>query len=267
MPLTNGSLQRERPFSLPSGAKQISFAPILKIRRGRCRQKAWTAHRQAPPKNIVVIVVAFGSEIQKYSKNEGHKLCPRPGQCGHCQTVGRMVGHGSYWRKPKDLTRAWWMRVKRWRCRACRRTTSSLPSFLLPWRHYLVWVIQAVLVRRLEAGGSWAEVVAGCSDRQPGVAPLPAPRTMQRWLKAFSGRAPAWLLAVLGELARQESGSRWLEPRGPTTAGAAQSLLLVSLDLLAWAKKRWSALAGYGVSDRLAFLSHWGNSRRLGRLV
>jgi hypothetical protein len=90
---------------------------------------------------------------------------------------------------------------------------------------------------------------------------------LQRWLKAFSGRAPAWLLAVLGELARQESGSRWLEPRGPTTAGAAQSLLLVSLDLLAWAKNRWSELAGYGVSDRLAFLSHWGNSRRLGRLV
>jgi hypothetical protein len=65
MPLTSGSLQRERPFSLPAGAKQISFAPILKIRRGRCRQKAWTAHRQTPLKIIVVIVVAFGPEIQK----------------------------------------------------------------------------------------------------------------------------------------------------------------------------------------------------------
>jgi hypothetical protein len=179
-----------------------------------------------------------------------------------------MVGHGSYWRKPKDLKRAWWIRVRRWRCQACRRTTSCLPSFLLPWRHYLVWVIQAVLVRRLEAGGSWSEVVAGCSE-----AGLPAPRTMQRWLRAFSGQATVWLLAVLGELARQESGSRWLEPRGPTAMGpkgvtsAAQSLLLVSLDLLAWAQSRWPALGDYGVADRLAFLSHWGQGRGLGRLV
>lgn len=216
----------------------------------------------------MVIVVAFGPEIQKYIENEGHKLCPRPGQCGHCQTVGRMVGHGSYWRKPKDLTRAWWIRVKRWRCQACRRTTSSLPSFLLPWRHYLVWVIQGVLVRRLEAGGSWPEGVAGCSQQG-----LPALRTMQRWVGAFNGQAIDWLLAVLAELAHQDNKSPWLEPRGPTalgirpTATAVQSLLLASLDLLAWAKSRWRELAGYGVADRLAFLSHWGNGRGLGRLV
>ena len=210
----------------------------------------------------MVIVVAFGPEIQKYIENDGHKLCPRPGLCGHCQTVGRMVGHGSYWRKPKDLDRAWWVRVKRWRCQVCRRTTSCLPSFLLPWRHYLVWVIQRVLVRRLEAGDSWAEAAAGSSDQG-----LPALRTMQRWVVAFRERAPAWLWAVLAELARQESGSRWLEPRGPTTNGAAPSLLLASLDLLAWAKRRWPELAGYGVNDRLAFLSHWGSGRGLGRLV
>lgn len=216
----------------------------------------------------MVIVVAFGPEIQRYIENEGHKLCPRPGLCGHCQTVGRMVGHGSYWRKPKDLSRAWWVRVRRWRCQVCRRTMSCLPSFLLPWRHYLAWVIEAALVRRLEAGASWSEVVAGCSEQG-----LPALRTMQRWLGAFNRQAAVWLLAVLAELARQESGSRWLEPRGPTTMGAkgsrgaGQSLLLASLDLLAWAKSRWPELADYGVADRLAFLSHWGHGRGVGRLV
>ena len=78
--------------------------------------------------------------------------------------------------------------------------------------------------------------MAGCSEQS-----LPAPRTMQRWERAFKGRSAAWLLAVLGELARQERGSRWLEPRGPTTKGAAQSLLLASLDLLAWAGRSWPA--------------------------
>jgi hypothetical protein len=179
-----------------------------------------------------------------------------------------MVGHGSYRRKPKDLDRACWIKVRRWRCQACRRTTSCLPSFLLPWRHYLVWVIQAVLVKRLEAEGSWSEVVSCCSDQG-----LPAVRTMQRWEGAFMGQTAGWLLAVLGELARHNSDSPWLEPRGPTRSGtsdlpnAAQSLLLVSLELLAWAQSRWPQLAGYGVADRLAFLGHWGNGRGLGRLV
>jgi len=179
-----------------------------------------------------------------------------------------MVGHGSYRRKPKDQERAWWIRVRRWRCQACHRTTSCLPSFLLPWRHYLVWVIQEVLVQRLEVEGSWAEVVAGCSDQG-----LPALRTMQRWVAALADQSPDWLLAVLAELANQDTKSPWLEPRGPTVLGirpsttAAQSLLLASLDLLAWAKSRWRELAGYGVADRLAFLGHWGNGRGLGRLV
>lgn len=96
---------------------------------------------------------------------------------------------------------------------------------------------------------------------------------MQRWVGAFKGGAAAWLLVVLAELARQDSDSPWLEPRGPTVLGtgvapnAARNLLLVSLDLLAWAKSQWPQLAGYGVADRLAFLGHWGNGRGLGRLV
>lgn len=176
-----------------------------------------------------------------------------------------MVGHGSYQRKPKDLVRAWWVRVRRWRCQACRKTTSCLPSFLLSWRHYLVGVIQAVLVKRLEVEGSWREVIAGCSDDG-----LPALRTMQRWVEAFSDRATDWLPAVGAALAGQDSGNPWLEPRGPTEAAGqsvTQALLGATLYLLAWAKTRWPQLADYGVADRLAFLWHWGHSRGLGRLV
>ena len=240
---------------------------ILKKGEGAATLKLDQPGGRLPTKNMV-IVVAFGPEIQTYIENEGHKACPRPVGCGHCGAVGRMVGHGSYRRKPKDQERAWWIRVRRWLCQVCRRTTSCLPSFLLPWRHYRVGVIQGVLVRRLEVEGSWAEVVAGCS--QQGV---PALRTMQRWVGALADQATDWLLAVLAELAHQDNKSPWLEPRGPTALGtsptltAAHSLLLASLDLLAWAKSRWRELAGYGVADRLAFLGHWGHGRRLGRLV
>ena len=176
-----------------------------------------------------------------------------------------MAGHGVYWRKPKDRERAYRVPVPRWRCRVCRKTVSCLPSFLLSYRHYVVGVIQAVLVKRLEAEASWSEVVAGCSDEG-----LPALRTMQRWVVALAGRAATWLLAVASALAQQDSSSPWLEPRGPTEAAgqsAVEVLLAATLYLLAWAKTRWPQLAGYGVGDRLAFLWHWGNGRGLGRLV
>ena len=167
-----------------------------------------------------MIVVAFALDVQAYVENEGYQQCPRPEQCPHCGTVGRMTGHGSYWRKPKDLTRAWWIRVKRWRCQVCRRTTSCLPSFLLSFRHYLVSVIQAVLSTQLELGCRWPEVVAGCSQEGS-----PALRTMQRWVAAGRGRpdgisgaerATTWLPAVGEALAGQDSHSPWLEPRPPT---------------------------------------------------
>ena len=176
-----------------------------------------------------------------------------------------MVGHGSYRRKPKDLARAWWIQVRRWRCQVCRRTTSCLPSFLLSFRHYLVSVIQAVLTARLELGCCWPTVVVGCSQ-----AGSPALRTMQRWVAAFAERAATWLPAVGEALVGQDSHSPWLEPRPPTpTAGQSVGALLLAatLYLLAWAKTRWPELAGYGVTDRLAFLWHWGHDRGLGRLV
>jgi hypothetical protein len=212
-----------------------------------------------------LIVIAFGLNVQAYTENEGHKQCPRPEQCPHCDTQGRMVGHGSYSRKPKGLTRAWVIRVRRWRCQVCRRTVSCLPNFLLSFRHYLVSVIQAVLSLRLEQEGSWSATVARCS--QDG---LPALRTMQRWVNAFTARAAAWLPAVGEALAGQDSRSPWLEPRPPTettSQNLAATLLAASLYLLAWAKTRWPELADYGSADRLAFLWHWGHDRRLGRLV
>lgn len=211
------------------------------------------------------IVVGFGLDAQGYMETEGQQACPRPADCEHCGVSGRMVGHGSYRRKPKDRERAYQVHIKRWRCQGCGKTTSCLPDFLLSWRHYLVGVVGAVLVRRVEAGASWSEVVVGCSNEG-----LPGLRTMQRWVGAFASRAGVWLLAVAAELAQQDSGSPWLEPRGPTEvkgAGAAQALLVATLYLLAWAKTRWGQLEGYGVGDRLAFLWQWGSGHGLGRLV
>jgi hypothetical protein len=212
-----------------------------------------------------LIVVAFGLDVQAYVENEAHQQCPRPEQCPHCGTVGRMTGHGSYGRKPKDLERAYRLRVKRWQCQHCQQTTSCLPSFLLSFRHYLVSIIQAVLTQRFEVAASWSELRPRCSQ-----AGTPALRTMQRWAAAFAQQATTWLAAVGAALAGQDNHSPWLEPRPPTETASqsvAAALLTASLYLLAWAKTRWAEVTGYDLADRLAFLWHWGHDRGLGRLV
>jgi hypothetical protein len=175
-----------------------------------------------------------------------------------------LIGHGYYLRKPKDKNRAYSIWVKRWKCKVCGQTCSSLPSFLLAQRHYLVESIHEALSARYERGQSWAEIKAACTKQG-----TPAVRTMQRWCKSFAEQAPGWLGPVQETLAAQDSGSAWLDPHGeaPQAANPAQALLRASIHLLAWAKTQWAELAEYGWNDRLRFLGLWGANRGLGRLV
>ena len=94
----------------------------------------------------MTIVTDFGCDVQTYA-DEFDRLCfPRPKVCPHCQAVDAFIGHGTYPRKPLDRRRAYRIRVKRWLCKACGCTISLLPSFLLSFRHYLLEVIQQVVV-------------------------------------------------------------------------------------------------------------------------
>jgi hypothetical protein len=167
-------------------------------------------------------------------------------------------------RKAKDEQKVYLIWVKRWWCKACHRTLSILPNFLFPWRHYLVRVIQAVVVACFERNLNWKQVCQ--NNAQQGT---PALRTIQRWCKAFGGYAPTWLAGVQTFLAQHNSPSAWLDPQGeaPQAEQCATALLSASLHLLAWAKTEWLGLVGYGLNDRLRFLGLWGSERGLGRLV
>jgi hypothetical protein len=210
------------------------------------------------------IVVDFGANAQEYSDQDKQRESPRPEQCSGCQASGSLIGHGYYHRKPKDKQRAYSIWVKRWKCKACGRTCSSLPSFLLAQRHYLVESVQAGLSARFEGEQSWEEVEEGCA-----VAGTPALRTLQRWCQSLVEQATRWLGVVQQTLAAQDSGSPWLDPQGeaPRARSPAAALLQAAVHLLAWAKTQWPELAGYGWNDRLRFLWLWGANRGLGRLV
>ena len=212
----------------------------------------------------MAIVTDFGCDVQTYA-DEFDRLCfPRPKVCLHCQAVDAFVGHGTYPRKPLDQRQAYSIRVKRWLCKACRRTVSLLPSFLLSFRHYLLEVIQQVVVVRFEDDGSWRQVLQRCTWLD-----APSERTVKRWCRSFADLAPRWLADVQQTLSLHDAALPWLDALGePTeprhTAGA---LLRAATHLLAWAKTRWSDVLSYGLNDRLRFLWLWGHGRSLGRLI
>ena len=118
------------------------------------------------------------------------------------------------------------MWVKRWKCKECGHTCSGLPNFLLAHRHYLVESIHESLSASCETGQSWAEIEVGCAKQG-----TPAVRTMQRWRRSFGEQAARWLGPVQQTLARQDSGSSWLDPQGeaPRAASPAQALLQAAI--------------------------------------
>jgi hypothetical protein len=133
-----------------------------------------------------------------------------------------------------------------------------VPAFLLFYRHYVLEIIQSVVVGRFELGHSWTATVLWYSDEG-----APAVRTMQRWCVSFAEHAPEWLGVVEKSMAEQDSRSEWLDAQGEAgrMRDPAQALLCASLHFLAWAKGRWREVERYSLNDRLRFLWYWGNWR------
>ena len=212
------------------------------------------------------IILDFGCAVQDYADvaHFDQIIFPRPECCLLCGAAHTFIGHGFYLRKPKDQARVYRIWIKRWFCTTCHTTLSVLPSFLLRFRHYLLVVIEQVVVARFEANASWHE-----TERQCALDGLPSPRTIRRWCRAFAERAAIWWAAVQETLARQDSASPALDPLGPAAGplDAPRALLHAATHLLAWAKTRWPEVVGYGLKDRLRFLWHWGSGRGLVRLV
>jgi hypothetical protein len=175
-----------------------------------------------------------------------------------------MIGHGYYRRKPRDGLDVYAMQIKRWRCKECGCTSSTLPNFLLRWRQYLLRVIGAALALRCEGLDSWAAIL-----RQAAARGYPALRTLQRWCASFQEQSARWLKAVEEWLAEQDSRSGWLDAQGEALqpGSAEQALLAASEHLLAWGKSQRVEMAEYGLDKRVHFLWLWGDRRGLGRLV
>jgi hypothetical protein len=131
------------------------------------------------------ILADYGCDEQTYIDQAEHRESACPPGCLLCGENGCLIGHGYYLRKVKGENQAYFIWIKRWLCKICRRTLSVIPNFLLPYRHYLVRVVQMVVAAFYESEQSWKRVSETCA--QDGTPDL---RTMQRWCKALAGYAP-----------------------------------------------------------------------------
>jgi hypothetical protein len=233
----------------------------------------------------MAIVFDCGLDVQTY-RTQFHQLSfPRPTTCPHCAATGQLHGHGSYLRHVCDHLEVVPIRVKRLRCAACRRTTSLLPSFCLPWRHYLATTIQRVLTSRFALGHSWRTI------RQRFIpSDLPTFTTCRQWVQAFRAASASYVGHLLRQLAHWPWEPGKLELAIADMAAVTttpQQLLAAVPHLVVWLVERGlhrvenkeaNSPRWRGTSPRLcetqrasegwlSILCRWGNVARLGRLV
>ena len=53
-------------------------------------------------RHTAVIVFAYGGGVNQYAADNRADCLVEIDKCPNCETEGSLVGHGVYWRKPRD---------------------------------------------------------------------------------------------------------------------------------------------------------------------
>jgi hypothetical protein len=85
--------------------------------------------------------------VQRYAEEIADVDRYRPDHCPQCEARDPLTGHGFYCRTLVDVAWEGIIRVRRYLCHSCKRTTSLLPDFAFPWLRFSVSVIALFLVR------------------------------------------------------------------------------------------------------------------------
>jgi transposase-like protein len=138
------------------------------------------------------ILHPFAGSVQQYNEQLSNPDTHRPGHCPQCQTKRPLSAHGFYTRTLIDTAFDGVIRVRRYLCRACQRTVSLLPEFILPYLRSSLMVIALFLVARLLRGQT-IEAAARSA---------PPPMSYQRgqfWIRRFRAQTQS-LCAALAAL-------------------------------------------------------------------
>ena len=136
------------------------------------------------------ILHPFTGDIQRYNETISDPAQHRPDRCPQCDAKQPLTGHGFYRRTLVDPAFDGVIRVRRYLCRACKRTVSLLPDFALPWLRFSIAVISLFLVARLLNGLTLAAAALAA-----GLMSMPYQRG-QFWIRRFQKQAPALGISV-----------------------------------------------------------------------
>jgi hypothetical protein len=95
------------------------------------------------------ILLPLSCSVQRYAEEIVDVDRYRPDHCPQCEARDPLTGHGFYCRTLVDVAFDGIIRVRRYLCNFCKRTTSLLPDVALPWLRFSVSVIALFLVARL----------------------------------------------------------------------------------------------------------------------
>ena len=166
------------------------------------------------------ILHPFAGPLQQYPEAISDPERCRPDHCPQCEASRPLVGHGFYSRTLVGGAFEGVIRVRRYLCRACRRTVSLLPEFALPYLRFSVSVIALFLMAHLLEGRTLGAALAAKITphahgqfRDPSFAHVAVPGLDHRasvlvlgttaaplGLAAFSGSLRPSRRALLGEL-------------------------------------------------------------------
>jgi hypothetical protein len=214
----------------------------------------------------VVIVQHFSGSVKAYIDITRIRGCvfALPKHCPHpdCQTVGSLIGWGSYERSAVTVGADYRVRIWRVRCKVCGRTHSLLPDFLHPHRHFVIRLLQHVVSLYLLVGLGWRQLLRRLRGRGP------ARSTVREWVASFAYGAGYllldWLLhylfAIAPDAVLPEQPPKHLNriPDSPRRRHLqkAHTFWLLAEHLYALVKARLPHLH-FAASQLFPFLLHW----------
>jgi len=140
------------------------------------------------------ILHPFAGPLQQYPEAISDPERCRPDHCPQCEASRPLVGHGFYSRTLVGGAFEGVIRVRRYLCRACRRTVSLLPEFALPYLRFSVSVIALFLMAHLLEGRTLG--AAALAAAQPH---MPYQRG-QFWVRRFRRQAEALGAALAAKI-------------------------------------------------------------------
>jgi hypothetical protein len=137
------------------------------------------------------ILHPFKGSVQQYLEQLSDPDQHRPAGCPQCQARQPLIANGFYTRTIADATFDGIIGVRRYLCKACRRTVSLLPEFALPYLRSSIAVIALFLIARLLNAKTLKDALPPESPYQRG----------QFWVRRFRAQA-ATLAAALAALTK-----------------------------------------------------------------